>query len=90
MPDHVHLLVSVPATRPLSKLVGEWKSRCYQIRRKHGNLKSFWQRSYFDHGIRASEDLRTVAEYILQNPVRAGLVSDHHDYPLCGSFEFDL
>jgi len=31
-----------------------------------------------------------TARYIIQNPVRAGLVADLHDYPLCGSFEFEL
>ncbi len=49
-----------------------------------------WQRSFFDHALRREEDLRKAAEYVLNNPVRDGLVEDRRDYPLCGSFEFDL
>jgi putative transposase len=90
MPDHVHLLVGVPAGSALSDVVGDWKSRCYTLWREARARKTFWQRSYYDHAIRADEDFRTAAEYVLNNPVRAGLVARFQDYELCGSFEFDL
>jgi hypothetical protein len=40
--------------------------------------------------LRDEENVVSTAFYILGNPVRAGLVADFHDYPLCGSMEFDL
>jgi hypothetical protein len=42
------------------------------------------QRSFYDHLIRKEEDLRQIAEYILNNPVRKGLVQRCEDYPYCG------
>jgi putative transposase len=40
-----------------------------------------WQREYFDRILRSAEDIRTKAEYICENPVRAGLVERVDDYP---------
>ncbi len=53
-------------------------------------MPSFWQRSFFDHALRQDEDMKRAVLYILGNPVRKGLVQHFHDYPLCGSFVFDL
>jgi putative transposase len=90
MPDHVHLLVGVPRGSSLPAVVGAWKSRCYRAWRESGSPITFWQRSYFDHALREEESLNTVANYILNNPVRAGIVERFEDYKLCGSLEFDL
>jgi putative transposase len=90
MPDHVHLVVGVGAGGDLVSFVGRWKSLCSRARREcHGTVR-LWQRSFYDHAVRDDEDLRLAATYVLQNPVRGGFVTDFHDYPLCGSFEFDL
>jgi REP-associated tyrosine transposase len=90
MPDHVHLLVGVPHGSSLPALIGAWKSQCYREWRRIGRRETFWQRSYFDHALREEEDLRVVTNYILNNPVRAGIVIRFQDYKLCGSLEFDL
>ncbi len=90
MPDHVHLLLAASRETPIPSLVGRWKSRCYQARLARGKKEPFWQRSFYDHGLRGDEDLRRASRYILENPVRAGIVTDFHDYPLCGSLEFEL
>jgi len=90
MPDHVHLLVGVSPRLPLPRFVQQWKSLCYRARRNQGEPDGFWQRGYFDHAIRRDEDLQAAADYILQNPVRAGLVDDFRCYPLCGSLEWQL
>ena len=89
MPDHVHLLIGV-GDFSLSSVVGSWKSLCYQLRNETEPGEVLWQRSFFDHALRRDEDLRKAAEYVLNNPIRAGLVTDFHDYPLCGSFMFQL
>jgi len=90
MPDHVHLLIGVVAGAPLGSFITAWKSLCYRERRRLGLPDPFWQRGYFDHALRKEEDLRMAALYILNNPVRAGIVSDFHSYPFCGSLEFSL
>jgi hypothetical protein len=40
-----------------------------------------WQAQYHDHAIRKDEVLAEVALYCLNNPVRAGVVKDFHEYP---------
>jgi len=87
MPDHAHLVLSPPHAQSLPAFVGEWKARCYQARRRRGAMEPFWQRSFFDHALRTDAELHAVVAYVLENPVRAGLVGDRRDYPLSGSFE---
>ena len=89
MPDHVHLLLAV-GRGSLVDLVADWKARCYHARRRRGEPRPFWQRSFWDHGMRAEEGLYETALYILHNPVRAGLGSDWRDYPLAGSAMCEL
>src|SRR6266436_4544226 len=55
------------------------RDRAPYFRSKTG--KTLWQISFFDHILRTAEDLSKTAEYILLNPVRAGLVKRPEDYP---------
>jgi putative transposase len=48
--------------------------------------KTLWQISFFDHILRTAEDLSKTAEYILSNPVRAGLVGAAKRLPLFSNF----
>ncbi len=90
MPDHVHLLLGIGSASDLTSEIGRWKSLCSNVRRRIGGAERMWQRSFYDHALRKEEDVRVVARYILENPIRAGLVERSKDYPLSGSFEFDL
>jgi putative transposase len=75
MPDHIHLLLSFSGNKTLSRLVGEWKGWL-------GRFQGIpWQRNFFDHRLRKEESLMQKGDYILQNPVRAGLISDAKDWP---------
>ncbi len=44
-----------------------------------------WQKDFYDHLIRKSENLAVQVKYILDNPVRKGLVSSWQAYPFKGS-----
>jgi hypothetical protein len=44
-----------------------------------------WQAGYFDRVLREDDSTFAVARYIVQNPVRAGLVRSPVEYPFCGS-----
>jgi REP element-mobilizing transposase RayT len=44
-----------------------------------------WQKDFYDHVIRKHEDVVAQVKYVLDNPVRKGLVSEWHDYPFTGS-----
>lgn len=76
MPDHLHWLMLLHSPS-LSQVVQRLKGR---TARALG--KPTWQPNYHDHVIRADEDLRATARYIVANPIRAGLVNRIGDYPL--------
>ena len=43
------------------------------------------KKDFYDHVIRKSEDIVVQVRYILDNPVRKGLVSSWEEYPFKGS-----
>ncbi len=88
MPDHLHIVVS-PGNSGLglSKFLNIFKGRASAIFRKRFGIGNLWQRSAFDHVIRADEDLKVIIEYILNNPVREGITESAGDYPYSRWFE---
>jgi hypothetical protein len=48
-----------------------------QLLGRHGPV---WQEESFDHVLRSSEGLDSKIEYVLQNPVRNGLVNSWQEY----------
>ena len=82
MPDHAHWLIELGTTDPLARVVSRLKSASARVANpvlcRQGAL---WARAYHDHALRDEEDLRTVARYLIGNPVRAGLVAQVGDYP---------
>lgn len=75
MPDHVHLLVSFSEDSDIEKLLRNWKHWTAQ------NFGFRWQRGFFEHRLRNDESLDQKATYILENPVRAGLVDSPLKWP---------
>jgi putative transposase len=75
MPDHLHFLVS-PRQNGISVLTftDQYKGKATNRSWTVGWRGKLWQPRYYDHIIRAEEDLRAIAEYILYNPVRQNLV----------------
>ncbi|MGH2533571.1 MAG: REP-associated tyrosine transposase [Thermomicrobiales bacterium] len=80
MPDHCHLIIQIKTTG-LVDVIGDVKSRTTRVWWAHGNTGSLWQRSFHDRGIRTAREYDETVRYILENPVRAGLVDDWSDYP---------
>ncbi len=70
--------------------VAQFKNLTQRAVWRLGLTGAFWQRSFYDHFLREEERLEQVVEYVLNNPVRAGLVSQRRDYPFSGSFVFHL
>jgi len=75
MPDHVHLILNFPDGVPMTSSIRDWKS---WLAKKYGIE---WQRNFFDHRLRREESFDEKGRYILQNPVRAGLVAKAEDWP---------
>ncbi len=85
MPDHVHLLVA--GEREDADL-GRFVKHTKQVtgfahsQSKHAEL---WQPGYHERVLRDEEATLTVARYILENPVRAGLAETLGEWPHAGS-----
>ena len=75
MPDHVHGLFQFTCDQPMAKVIRNWK------RWTSRQLGIVWQRNWFDHRIRRTEDRYEKANYIANNPVRAGLCDNANDWP---------
>lgn len=83
MPDHLHWMFQLGDGQELAAVMKDFKARsARRINEALGRLGTIWQREYYDHAIRKDEDLRSLARYIVANPLRAGLVSEIGDYPL--------
>ena len=85
MPDHIHLVVEPSASCDIVTFVGQFKNLTQRAAWACGVQGAFWQPSFWDHFVRRDEDLRRVIEYVLDNPVRAGLVTSAQEYPFSGS-----
>ena len=85
MPDHLHLLVEGTAEHSdLRAFVALAKQRAaFAMRRILANR--LWQKGYFERVLRDDDDTFNVARYVVQNPLRAGLVQSPFDYPFMGS-----
>jgi putative transposase len=85
MPDHVHLFCApgdlIP--QPLTQWVNFWKSHAAR-HWPHCGDAPIWQRHFWDTQLRRGENYEAKWEYVEQNPVRAGLVSQSDDWPYQG------
>lgn len=82
MPDHVHMIYvplvneEVREIYPLAQITQSIKSgSAHLINRVLKRRERVWQEESFDRVLRSSEKLDAKIEYILNNPVRKGLVS---------------
>jgi REP element-mobilizing transposase RayT len=82
MPDHLHWLMELGAEVALSTLVQGVKSRsAIAVNRVTGGRGPVWQSGFYDHRVRRHEDLLKQAKYLIDNPIRKGLVDRAEDYP---------
>jgi putative transposase len=90
MPDHLHLLVTAEAEccdcRRFIKRLKQYSGFHFK-QRFH---QSLWQRYGFERTLREDEATLCVARYIVENPIRAKLVSSVFDYPYTGSDVYTL
>jgi putative transposase len=82
MPDHIHLFIAGADDFDL----GVWVRGLKRVvaAAVSGGRGGLWQRGFFDHLIRNSESYSEKWDYVLENPVRAGLVSSADKWPFQG------
>ena len=59
----------------MKRVIRNWK----RYVTNHAGIR--WQRDFFDHRLRDDENFTDKANYILKNPVRAGLAARFEDWP---------
>ena len=81
MPDHLHVLVSPAASgADVSSWLRRFKGYTSRLAGKLGVEPPLWQRSAYDHVCQADETAERVLAYVIENPVRAGLVERWEDW----------
>jgi REP element-mobilizing transposase RayT len=80
MPNHVHVVIepiSKSGCQPeLPKILQSLKRHtARQANLILGREGAFWQDESYDHVIRDNEEYTRIIHYVLENPVKAGLVS---------------
>ena len=79
MPNHVHLVITPHGN--VSALLRKLKGKTARLANLAlGREGSFWQHESYDRLVRDDQEFRRIENYILQNPVRAGLSVSPESY----------
>jgi len=80
MANHVHVLLlpKISPSRLLCSVKGATAREANRILGRTG--EAFWQAESYDHWVRDEAEWRKIANYIEDNPVKAGLVVRAEDY----------
>ncbi|MCL5266785.1 MAG: hypothetical protein M1469_01620 [Bacteroidetes bacterium] len=91
MPNHVHMVFSllvkvcrndIPTYKPLFRVMQSLKrhtaTRSNLILDRSG---AFWQDESYDHIVRNADELDRTIRYVLNNPVKSGLVESWEQWP---------
>jgi len=80
MLDHVHLLLR-PEAMDVIRFLNVWKSWTTRVAWQHGVRGGLWQPGMWDRTIRNQDDFDRTVDYIVRNPVTAGLVDAPESWP---------
>ena len=87
MPDHLHLLMTLPGDIAIEKAMQLIKGGfSYRLKREFGYQGEVWQRGFSEVRISDGQSFLRHREYIVQNPVKAGLVDTAEQYPYCYTY----
>ena len=89
MPDHWHGLLRL-GNEPLARVMNRFKGNLTRaLNTSLEPQQRIWDRSFHDHALRADEDVRQAARYIVANPIRVGLAKSALDYPYWSAMWLD-
>ncbi len=81
MPDHVHIILSPNDGRTISDVMKGIKGvSAREINHRRGTIGALWQRESWDRILRSEEEFREKFNYMLMNPVKAGITDDPWTY----------
>ena len=90
LPDHLHCIMTLPPND--ADYAGRWKSiksaftkslikKGLKLSKDKNGRYNLWQRRYWEHTIRDSNDLKRHIEYIHYNPIKHKYVNVLSDWP---------
>jgi putative transposase len=81
MPNHLHVLVTIPGTMTIEKAVQLIKGTfSFRAKKELGFNGEIWQRGFSDVRVTDKESFREHQMYIDNNPVKAGLAASPLEY----------
>lgn len=82
MPNHVHLVFTLrEQSRSVDKIMQSIKRySAQQINKLLKRTGSLWQAESYDHVVRDENELYRIIGYVINNPVKAGLVEDWKEW----------
>ena len=87
MPNHVHILLTLPGKISIEKAVGMIKGNfSYRLKKEFGYALEVWQRGFSEVRVNDRASFLAHRDYIAQNPVKARLVRQAEDYPYSSVF----
>ena len=82
MPNHVHILMTLPGDMSVEKSMQLIKGRfSFRAKKELGFSGEVWQRGFSDVRVADESSFERHRLYIANNPVRAGLVELPEDFP---------
>jgi REP element-mobilizing transposase RayT len=81
MPTHIHLFCELGrcGLKAAMEDFKRWTGHC-AAKILGFKAERFWQREWFDHWSRSDEEDDRIVAYIRKNPLKAGLVTDYHEW----------
>lgn len=79
LPEGLRFFSRNPPLDKIMKSLKGWTSR--QSNKVLGRTGTFWEPESFDHVVRNSAEFERIVKYVLNNPVKAGLVKSWQDWP---------
>jgi putative transposase len=87
MPEHVHLLLTPANDITIERAIQLTKGAySHELGGVIGRHQEIWQRGFTDHRIRNEVDFVHHRNYIHQNPVERGIVTNPFEYRYCSAF----
>ena len=98
MPDHLHVMATMG---PEAVTLGQWIKAMKAVvaglepdPANPGRMRRIprawqWQEGFYDHKFRTPESAARKWEYVMLNPVRAGLVTRPEEWPFTGEVVWD-
>ncbi len=87
MPDHLHLLMTLRGDITIEKAMQFVKGGfSFRLKKDLGYQGEVWQRGFSEARVNDGQSFLQHRAYIVENPVKAGLVDRAEEWPYCYSY----